>query len=148
MWVVEAIDEARRRHEMSVWAYVIMPEHVHLLAMPRREAYSMQKFLSSLKRPVAWRAKQFLGELASSAWLDRLRVRKGERTVFRFWQAGGGFDRNITCIEAVAQVAEYLHANPVRRGLVKEAADWYWSSARWWAGDTSGPLTVDPVPAE
>jgi putative transposase len=28
----------------------------------------------------------------------------------------------------------YLHANPVRRGLVAKAEEWEWSSARWCAG--------------
>jgi putative transposase len=29
---------------------------------------------------------------------------------------------------------DYIHANPVRRGLVTRAEDWEWSSARWYAG--------------
>ena len=29
---------------------------------------------------------------------------------------------------------DYLHANPVRRGLVARAEDWEWPSARWYAG--------------
>ena len=38
---------------------------------------------------------------------------------------------------------EYLHANPVRRGLVAKAEDWEWSSARWFAGQRRVPLRMD-----
>jgi len=31
-------------------------------------------------------------------------------------------------------VIDYIHANPVRRGLVAMATDWTWSSARFWEG--------------
>jgi hypothetical protein len=51
----------------------------------------------------------------------------------RFWQPGGGYDRNITSSEALRAVIDYIPANPVRRGLVARAEDWEWSSARWYA---------------
>ena len=145
LWVTEAIRRARERHNMLIWSYVLMPEHVHLLVMPRNESYSIERFLASAKRPVAWKARRHLMQERNTSWLERLSVRRGDRTVFRFWQPGGGFDRNIPDLRAIEEVARYLHENPVRRGLVSEATQWYWSSARWWAGDHSGPLALDPV---
>jgi hypothetical protein len=53
---------------------------------------------------------------------------------FRFWQAGGGYDRNIEKHATLFQMIEYIHLNPVRRGLVKAATDWPWSSASWYEG--------------
>jgi REP-associated tyrosine transposase len=61
-------------------------------------------------------------------------VREGPRIRRRFWQPGGGYDRNITSIEALRAMIDYIHANPVRRGLVARPEDWEWSSARWYAG--------------
>jgi len=43
---------------------------------------------------------------------------------------------------------DYLHLNPVRKGLVISAGDWQWSSARWYLERIAGPLVVDPLPAE
>jgi putative transposase len=34
----------------------------------------------------------------------------------------------------------YIHENPVRKGLVKEAVDWKWSSARFWMNDEEHPV--------
>ena len=144
-WVIEAIRSARERHQMAVWAYVIMPDHVHLLVMPRAEHYSIEKFMFALKRPVSWRIKQLLLATGDANLLAELTVGRARRAAFRFWQPGGGFDRNVCSLKGVECVAEYLHANPVRRGLISESTDWYWSSARWWAGDKSGPLDMDPV---
>jgi len=38
---------------------------------------------------------------------------------------------------------EYIHANPVRRGLCRCADNWYWSSAGVYAGLREGPLSID-----
>ena len=63
----------------------------------------------------------------------------------RFWQAGGGYDRNIRDEEEMLEKARYIHANPVRRGLVDSPADWKWSSARWYEGVRDGELVIDPA---
>ena len=44
------------KHEIGIWAYVIMPEHVHLLIHPHGPSYEISKVLSSLKQPVSKRA--------------------------------------------------------------------------------------------
>ena len=50
--------------------------------------------------------------------------------------------------KALAAMLDYLHMNPVRRGLVERASDWRWSSAGWYEGKTSCPLVPDPIPPE
>lgn len=145
-WVVEAIEKSRAKLDSNLWAYVIMPEHVHLLIHPRRETYSMRPILAALKRPVSGRAKRHLLETNNADWLARLTVAKGRKTVFRFWLPGGGYDENLCSDRPVHEVIEYIHANPVRRGLVDSPIDWCWSSARFWEGDGSGPLKMDALP--
>jgi len=145
-WVVEAIGAARERDAFDLFAYIIMPEHVHLLLRPRRSAYDMARLLYDLKRPVSWKAKSWLKESGETKWLERLTGRHGARRVFRFWQPGGGFDRNIVSEKGLWNVVEYIHANPVRRGLVERPTDWRWSSAGFWAGDSNPLLRMDAVP--
>ena len=43
---------------------------------------------------------------------------------------------------------DYIHRNPVRRGLVSEATDWTWSSAGWFAGKQPNSLAPDPIPPD
>ena len=144
-WVVEAIDNTRQAQEVSVWAYVIMPDHVHLLAWPRRETYSMEHFLFAIKRPVSGKARRWLEEHGEEKWLRRLMVRKGRRMVFRFWTPGGGYDQNLAQTKGIQAVADYIHNNPVRRGLVECPEEWRWSSAAFWAGERDVPLAMDPM---
>ena len=63
-----------------------------------------------------------------------------------FWQCGGGYDRNATEPRTLLQMIDYIHNNPVRRGLVAKATDWIWSSARFHAGVTRVPIGKDPLP--
>jgi putative transposase len=68
--------------------------------------------------------------------LERLTVEDRRRgRGFRYWQKGPGYDRNLSSQEAVLSSIDYIHNNPVTRGLVEQATDWRWSSARWYASD-------------
>jgi putative transposase len=132
-WFCHALDEARTKFAFQLWSYVVMPEHVHVLVHPGEAPERMSGFLQALKEPVARKALRHLQGNAPE-WLERVTVREGPRLRRRFWQPGGGYDRNITSPEALRAVIDYIHANPVRHGLVARAEDWEWSSARWYAG--------------
>jgi hypothetical protein len=41
---------------------------------------------------------------------------------------------------------EYIHNNPVRRGLCVNPTDWIWSSARFYAGVSNVPICMDELP--
>jgi REP-associated tyrosine transposase len=141
-WFCNALDEARKKHAYQLWAYVVMPEHVHVLVYPGDAPEKMSAFLQAVKEPVARKAIRYLKDHASE-WLARVRVTEGRRVRHRFWQPGGGYDRNVTSMEALRAMIEYIHANPVRRGLVARAEDWEWSSARWYAGLRPVKLEMD-----
>jgi putative transposase len=91
---------------------------------------------------VARRAIAYL-ERNAPHWLPRITVREGRRSRRRFWQPGGGYDRNVIDPPTAHQMIEYIHANPVRRGLVAVAEEWEWSSARWYAGITPARIEMD-----
>ncbi|MEK6258767.1 MAG: hypothetical protein AABP62_09105 [Planctomycetota bacterium] len=144
-WVVHALQDAREKLDFLIWGYVVMPEHVHLLICPRRREYKMGHIEAAIKRPVSARAKQFLIETEATDWLRRLTVREGDEAAFRFWLPGGGYDENIWNERPIPEILDYIHMNPVRRGLVEHPIDWAWSSARFWAGDRGVPLLMDPI---
>src|SRR3990172_12107618 len=84
-WLLDSLNKARSRHCFDLWAWVIMPEHVHLLIHPRRAIYDMDLILTSIKQPTAARALAFLREHAPK-FLERLTLRRGGRTTEHFWQ--------------------------------------------------------------
>ena len=93
-WFLQALDEARREYAFDLWAWVLMPEHVHLLIYPRQPVYSTAKILSAIKQPVGTKAIGFLRQ-RRSPFLERLTVRNRLHTYHRFWQAGPGRDHNL-----------------------------------------------------
>lgn len=52
-WFVDAIEEARQKFSIDLWAWVIMPEHVHLIVMPREQTIKVGKFQGFVKERVA-----------------------------------------------------------------------------------------------
>ena len=145
LWLIEAIDTARQKHDVAVWAYVFMPDHVHLLICPRQAEYDIAAIRQTIKEPVARKAVRYL-KRHSPEWLSRITVGKGEQTRSQFWQKGGGYDRNITEPATLQKMIDYIHRKPVRRGFVERATDWKWSSAGWFAGGGESPLKMDQIP--
>ncbi len=92
------------------------------------EKYNISSFLKTLKQSVARRAKHCLNE-NNPAWLKKLTFKRGPKSVFRFWQTGPGYDRNINSEDELFEKINYIHNNPVKRELVIEPQEWKWSSA-------------------
>jgi putative transposase len=147
-WLAGAIDVARERWGFDLWAYVFMPEHVHLIVRPRTpDAPRVAAILKAVKQPVGRRAFLYL-ESQAPRWLPRLTRERNGRVERLFWQPGGGYDRNLVEPRALAAAISYVHLNPVRRGLVERVGDWRWSSAGWYQGEPRNDLRPDPVPPE
>ena len=144
-WFVEALAQSRAQHGFELWAWVIMPEHVHLLILPKTTGGGAQQkvsaILADIKRPVGQRAIAYLEEHAPD-FLERIKFRNKNRAYRRFWQAGSGYDENIDDPSALYEIATYIHNNPVRRGLVARPEDWKWSSARDWLGHSADALCL------
>ena len=142
--LASSLDRARAKLEFDLWAYVFMPEHVHLLISPRPDEYSIPEILSYVKGPFAksllerWRIEH-------PTRLHRLQVKAISGAKYRIWQRGGGYDRNLHKWDTVKRVLEYIEYNPVRRGLVSVPEEWRWSSAGARAGRQDVPIEVDEV---
>lgn len=83
---------------------------------------SCELFLSELKR--------FRDEYSIQIWAYVLMPNHSKkREVFRFWQPGGGFDRNLWEPKAIHAAIGYIEANPVRKKLAINPEEYQWSSA-------------------
>ena len=142
--LVHAIHEARVKHQFDLWAYVFMPDHVHLLICPRNEEYCISKILRSIKQSVSRKALLYLKKYNPSG-LEKLSTGKGS-VLYRFWQAGGGYDRNIVIDETLIKVVRYIHQNPVRAGMADDSLEWTHSSAKDWEKEGTGPLQLNLEP--
>jgi len=94
---------------VEIWAYCLMPNHVHLIAVPQSE--------DGLARAI--------GE-AHRRYTRRINFREKWRGYL--WQ--GRFCSFIMDEPHLLAAARYVELNPVRAGLVVDAADWPFSSAK------------------
>jgi len=104
-----SLEAMRVRYGFVVAGYVVMPEHVHLLVSEPKLAL-LSKALQALKLSVA--------------------VQRRERP---FWQARY-YDFNVYTPRKRSEKIEYMHRNPVKRGLVVEPEEWAWSSYGHYVG--------------
>ena len=127
-----SIQAACEELSIELVAFVYMPEHIHLLVFPLEPQPDIGSFLSQVKRPVSDSVREQLAQM-DSPLLKRLTVRERPgKESFRFWQEGPGFDRNLSDPKDIQCWIDYIHNNPVRRGLCYRAVDWKWSSARYY----------------
>ncbi|MBS3735309.1 MAG: transposase [Phycisphaerae bacterium] len=141
-WFLDTLAAARTRCPFRLFAYVIMPEHVHLVLQPL-SGVTIRTILWRLKRPLTRTVLAWV-RANSPAFLNRLAdVRPSGKTLYRFWQRGGGYDRNLRSASDVHEKIRYIHDNPVRRGLVARAEDWPHSSAGDWILQRPGRVPID-----
>lgn len=109
----------------AVWAWCLMPNHVHLILVPSR-AEGLSAALAAAHRRYAWEVNQREG------WSGHL------------WQSRfASFPLDEAHLYACLR---YVELNPVRARLVDRPEAWRWSSARGHLGLADDPL-VDPAPA-
>ena len=110
---------------VAIWAYCLMPNHVHLIAVPGSK--------DALARAI--------GE-AHRRYTRRINFREKWRGYL--WQ--GRFASFVMDEAYLVAAARYVELNPVRAGLVRDARDWSWSSARaHLSGRDDGLVRVAPL---
>ena len=136
-----ALEKIRERYGFLVVGYVVMPEHVHLLLRePARGTPST--VLKALKQRVSRDLRRRTRATPTSQL--RLPFSAGADELPRFWQPRF-HDFNVWSAKKRKEKLGYMHANPVKRGLVKNPVDWIWSSYRFYEKDEKGPVRIEPV---
>jgi putative transposase len=137
---VDRLSQSMATHQLHLLGWVLMPEHFHLIVFPSGKS-DIGRFTHNLKRPFAEAVLKRWKEL-NAPILKHI----AHGTGHRFWQTGGGYDRNLTSSDELRNKLEYMHNNPVKRSLVSTAIDYPWSSARWYAGLPDALLPCAPIP--
>ena len=148
---VRILGEARDRYRFSLVGYVVMPDHIHLLmsepavGTPSVVMQVLKQRVSRRlrKRPVGPTLRQAKGGPPTKA--RQLRLWDDEAPELpRFWQRRF-YDFNVWSRKKQREKLEYMHFNPVKRGLVRRPQDWPWSSYQFYAGGAQPLLGIDPV---
>lgn len=107
----------------ALWAYVIMPNHVHILLRPR---VLLSRITRGIKGVSARRANIVLGRVGKPFWQDE------------------SFDHWVRSGSEAERIRGYIERNPVLAGLVASPDLWRWSSARNHLTSTAQPRVAVP----
>ena len=118
--VVRALSYYRRAGRWRVYAFVVMANHVHSVVSANLGALS-----DTVRDFKKWIWHELARPENTSLWERR-------------------YDDNaIGSLREMKQVTEYVHHNPVRIGLVRRPEDYFWASARNYAGLKPVAMEVD-----
>src|SRR4030081_2776520 len=121
----DLLAEQCRRADVEVWAWCLMPNHVHLVLVPSDS--------DGLRRALAAVHRRYAGVIHAR-----------RRRTGHFWQ--GRFGAVAMDEDHLLSAVRYVGLNPVRAGLVKQAEDWAWSSARaHLTGEPDGVTDLGPM---
>lgn len=109
-----------------VYAFVIMPDHLHIIVEPHSEM-NISQIVKRIKGAFA----RFYNQIKDS-----------EGAV---WQ-NGFYDRGIRGRTELNEVITYIHNNPLRKGLVKEVGEYHYSSYLFYEiNDRRFEILLDPI---
>lgn len=138
--VLHSLSFLQSHQRMNIHGYVIMENHLHLIA----SAPNLSKEIAAFKSFTARSTIDWLQETQSAYWLTQLRMNKKPHKTdqdYQMWQEGS-HPQAILNWQIFQQKLNYIHNNPVRRGYVDDPAHWRYSSYRNYAGQ-SGVLAID-----
>ena len=138
---VHELERARNEIGFRLIGYVVMPEHVHLL-MSEPLIGTPSTVLQKLKLRVSLRIRKQGG--VGDAEECQLPIEEEGVPPKAFWQARF-YDFNVNTFEKRKEKLNYMHANPVVRGLAEHPKDWPWSSWSFYAKEEAGLIGIDAV---
>jgi len=140
---IDNLEYYQERGDYKILAYVLMPDHFHLILKIRQDC-SISQCIGNLKRITSRKISEYLINYRDCRLLDQLRMAASSENTddSKIWKYR--FDcLVINNVSTLRQKMDYTHNNPVRRGLVSSASEWPFSSANNYNGSDDGIIAVE-----
>ena len=131
-FVLDSWKHLQEHNQFQLLGYVILENHLHLIARSPELSRAMQSFKSYTARQIL----AYLEEQGARMLLDqfaRLKLAHKKESDHQFWQEGSK-PKQVRTDAVMRQKLEYVHYNPVNRGYVDDPVHWRYSSASNYAG--------------
>jgi len=110
--VHDALLELAMKYGWELQAWAVLANHYHFVALSPQSAGTLPRLLSELHTTTA-------------TALNALDAAPGRKIWFQYW------DKHLTFMRSYLPRLNYVHNNPVKHGLVADAIEYPWCSARW-----------------
>lgn len=138
--MMDSFNFYQKKFGMSISAFVIMPEHFHMIA----ESEMLSRAIQSLK---SYTAKLIIKELRNDKHFETLnffcdnRLSYKKKSNYQVWEESF-HPKKILNLKMLNQKIDYIHYNPVKRNLVENPEDWKYSSARYYLRNEDCGLNI------
>jgi REP element-mobilizing transposase RayT len=141
--IIDSLNYYRYQYACKLIGYVIMPDHIHLLIWPQN-AKIITDFMRDLKRFTSGRITRQAKLESKIDWVEKFEEagKETNRADSKVWQ-DSFWEQAIYTEGFLKQKLNYLHLNPVRAGIVADAADYPYSSYRNYYKDNSELIEID-----
>ena len=139
MIIINSILFCIKKYDVDVIAYVLMPNHIHLILFYNNKV-NVSGLLRDLKKYTSVKIREKLVQDGKESILDRLAYRKNGQK-FKVWK--DRFDAVVILNKNILLTKmNYIHNNPVKSGLVERTQDWKYSSAGYYLTEKAGLLPI------
>ncbi len=128
--IAELVQESFLHHDgerYQLLAWVVMPNHVHVLIQPLGE-WTLDKIVASWKSFSERKIAEYMRQRQAQAETQAQTQSQAGAWRSQVWQREY-WDRFIRNEQHLNAIMKYIHENPVKAGLVTNAEEWRWSSA-------------------
>jgi len=138
MTIIESLQYCQKEKGLTIFGYCLMPSHLHLIARADGND-TLSDILRDFKK---YTSKAIIRQILTDSesrrdWMLDYFRKSGENfkgiTNFKFWQDGNHAEE-ITSNKFFIEKLEYTHNNPVEELIVERPEDYFFSSARNYAG--------------
>jgi REP element-mobilizing transposase RayT len=140
--LVQSFEYCRKNKGLKIYAWVILDNHIHAIVA----APELTRVITDFKRHTAQRILDQL-EKEKCEWLlnqfRHFRLPHKVESIHQFWQEGF-HPQAIANDQMMDQKLDYVHGNPVQRGLMAGAEHWRYSSAHEWLPGAIPALKCHP----
>ena len=138
--IVDSLKYLQKEENLKLYAYVILENHLHLVAQSDDIGRSMKHFKSFTAKALLKLLQKENAQTLLEQFKFYKKAHKTDRT-YQIWQEGYQPKLIQTDAIMIAKI-KYIHQNPVKRGYVDEAKHWRYSSARDYE-DKQGLIEVE-----
>jgi putative transposase len=146
--VTDSLNYCHREKCLRVNAFVIMPTHVHLILFDADfDVQRLQHTLADMRKYTGQQLSDYCEQKMPAPFSRALRDISRADRARQFWQQSR-HPEAIYSQQFWRTKIDYLHDNPRRKGLVRDAMQWRFSSAAYWLTEPPGESDVILAAAE
>jgi REP element-mobilizing transposase RayT len=143
--ITDSLNFCIKERSLRVYAYVIMPNHLHLVVFNAKyDNARLQKTLAEFRKFNGHKLADYVDNNLATSLSRVIRSNSLNDRSRQVWLPGWHAE-GLASEAFLNQKVDYIHQNPVRKGYVCVPEHWRYSSAKYWLDGEEGEIPISPV---